>query len=125
MDAFNRRDPDAIAALLTEGATCDIVECGVEYGREAIRIYSLADWASDPRPQWAEYGEPDGESVVRVFFRTEQHVRALGQLVRLTTVGDRITAKRLYYFTPELIQYAADRLNVPACTWGYFYGGAG
>lgn len=121
LDAFNRRDPDAIAALLTEGAECDIVECGVEYGREAIRKYSLADWARDPRPQWAEYGELDGEPVVFVFFRTEQHERALGQLVRLTTAGDRITALRLYYFTPELIEYAARRLGVPACTWGYFH----
>lgn len=125
LDAFNRRDPDAIAALLTEGAECDIVECGVEYGREVIRKYSLEDWARDPRPQWAEYGELDGEPVVFVYFRTEQHERALGQLVRLTTAGDRSTAMRLYYFTPELIRDAAGRLNVPACTWGYFHQGEG
>lgn len=121
LDAFNRRDPDAIAALLTDGATCDIVECGVEYGKETIRKYSLEDWAKDPLPQWAEYGELDGRPVVYVYFRTDAHGRALGQLVTLETQGDRITAMRLYYFTPEIIRYAAARLGVPDCAFGYYH----
>lgn len=121
LDAFNRRDPDAIAALLTDGAICDLVECGVEYGKEVIRKYSLTDWAKEPNVQWAEYGELDGQPVLFVYFRTEQHEKALGQLITLTTDGGQITAMGAYFFTPEIIRYAAARLGVPECAWGYIY----
>jgi RNA polymerase sigma-70 factor (ECF subfamily) len=123
LDAFNRRDPDAIAALLTDGATCDIVECGVEYGKAVIRKYSLTDWAKEPNVQWAEYGELDGAPVVFVYFRTEQHEKALGQLITLETADGQILGIGTYFFTPEIIRYAAAQLGVPDCAWGYFYQG--
>lgn len=28
---------------------------------------------------------------------------------------------RLYYFTPEIIRYAAARLGVPDCAFGYYH----
>jgi len=123
LDAFNRRDPDAIAALLTDGATNDIVGCGVEYGKDVIRKYSLTDWAGEQNRQWAEYGELEGQPVLFIYYQTEHHERALGQLITLTTDDGMITALRSYFFTPELIRFAAGRLGVPDCTWGYLYGG--
>ena len=123
LEAFNRRDPDGIAALLTDGATCDIVECGVEYGKEVIRKYSLTDWAMEENIQWAEYGELDGEPVVFIYMRTAEHERALSWMIRLTTVDDQITAIDGYFFTPEIIRYAAARLGVPEVAWGYIYKG--
>lgn len=58
---------------------------------------------------------------VFVYFRTDAHEKALGQLVTLETQADRITAMRIYSFTPEIVRYAGARLGVPACVWGYFH----
>lgn len=124
LEAFNQRDPDAIAALLSDGATCDIVECGVEYGKAVIRKYSLTDWAKEPNVQWAEYGELDGLPVVYVHYQTDRHAKALGQLITLATLDGQITGMSAYFFTPEIIRYAAARLGVADCAWGYFYKGA-
>ena len=119
LEAFNRRDPDGIAALLTDDATCDIVGLGVEYGKETIRKYSLADWAAESEVQWAELGVLDGRETVFVYYRTPEHEKALAWLITLGTAGERITAINGYYFCPELIRYAAERLGVPAITHGY------
>lgn len=30
---------------------------------------------------------------------------------------------RLYFFTPQIIRYAAAKLGVADCAWGYFFKG--
>lgn len=119
LDAFNRRDPDAICALLAEGVDSDNVGVGGELGAEYTRKYSLTDWAADPQPMWAELGELDGREVVFVYFRTPEHERALAWLITLDVAGERIAALRNYCFCPDLVRYAADRLGVPTSLYGY------
>lgn len=117
--AFNRRDPDAIAALLSPVATTGVVGRGEEHGPEFIRKCSLADWAADPRPQWAELAEVAGREAVLVFYRTQDHDRALSWLITLHVAGDRIAGIKGYYFCPDLTRFAAGLLGVPAVTHGY------
>lgn len=119
LEAFNRRDPDAIATLLTDDATSDIVGLGVEYGKETIQKYSLTDWAADPQIQWAELGTLDGRETVFIYYRSPEHEKALAWLITLGTAGEWITAINVYYFCPELIRYAAEQLGVSAITHGY------
>lgn len=119
LDAFNRRDPDAIAALLTDDAICEIMGLGTEYGRETIRKYSLADWAAEEQYQWAEPGLLDGRESIFIFYRTPEHEKVLAWLITLETAEQWITAVRMYYFCPQLIEHAAGRLGVPWVTHGY------
>lgn len=121
LDAFNRRDPKAIIALLNAEVTGVIVGVGEEYGLEVVRKYSLSEWAADPQPMWAEPGTLEGRPVVYVFYRTEQHDKALAWIITLDLSEDRITTIRTYVFTPDLIEYAADQLGVPAFLIGYRY----
>jgi RNA polymerase sigma factor (sigma-70 family) len=119
--AFNRRDPEGIIALLDAEVTSDIVGAGLEHGLEYVRKYSLTDWAADPQAMWAEPGTLDGRQVAFVFYRTEQHEKALAWVITLGESGDRVTQITTYYFTPDLLQFAADELGVPACVHGYQY----
>lgn len=121
IDAFNRRDLDALLALLDAEVTGDIVGAGQEYGLEVVRKYSLSEWAADPQPMWAEPGTLEDRPVVYVYYRTEQHDRALAWIITLDLSDDRITTIRTYCFTPDLIQHAADQLGVPAVLMGYRY----
>lgn len=119
--AFNRRDPEGIVALLDAEVTSDIVGAGLEHGLEYVRKYSLADWAADPQAMWAEPGTLEGRAVLFVFFRTEQHEKSLGWVIALAESEDHVTGITTYYFTPDLLQFAADELGVPACVHGYQY----
>lgn len=130
-DAFNRRDPDAIAALLHEQVAVDIVGVGEELGRETARSASLAEWAADPIPQWAEVGYLENRPTLFVYYRTGRSPRALAWLITMDADADVVTGMRLYYFCPELIRHAAERLGEDCVTHGYHYvppaagGGAG
>ncbi|HEU4698653.1 MAG TPA: RNA polymerase sigma factor [Gemmatimonadales bacterium] len=124
VEAFNRRDADAIAALLDAEAVNDIVGVAEEQGRAVSRANSLAEWAAAADPELAEIGRLDGEPVVLVYERETDGARALSWLIRLETAGERIVRQRQYYFTPELIAYAAGRLGVAARSHGHRYVGA-
>jgi RNA polymerase sigma factor (sigma-70 family) len=121
MDAFNRRDINAIAALLDEGATADIVGVAEEYGRETILKYSMADsFAGEPYS--AELAVISGREVLCFFFRTAAHERALGWVMEVSTSGEKVTGMKGYWFTPEFLEAAAAELGVPAYTHGYVVG---
>ena len=60
-----------------------------------------------------------GREVVFVFSRTAEVERALSWLITLDVTGDAITCIRGYYFSPELIAYAAEALGVPCVVHGY------
>lgn len=121
LDAFNRRDPEAIIALLDDKVTGDIIGVGEEYGLDVVRKYSLSEWAADPQPMWAEPGTLEERPVVYVFYRTPQDAKALAWIVSLDISDDRIATIRIYVFTPDLIQHAADQLGLPAFRTGYCY----
>jgi RNA polymerase sigma-70 factor (ECF subfamily) len=121
IEAFNARDPDAIAALLHEDAVTTIVGSAEELGRTVSRSASLAEWAADPIEQWVRPGLLDGRDALFVFYRTPEHEEALAWIITLEVSREAIHAQRQYYFCPELIRYAAEALGVPALTHGYQY----
>lgn len=122
VEAFDRRDPDAIAALLHEDAVITIVGCAEEFGRAAARANSLSEWAADPRPQSMEPGVLEGRPALFVFYRLAEAPRALAWITTLEADASGILGQRQYYFTPEFIRHAATLLGVPAVTHGHQYG---
>jgi RNA polymerase sigma-70 factor (ECF subfamily) len=121
VDAFNRKDPDALLALLDADAAAVIVGVAEEHGRNVIRDQSLADELANPNPQIAELGFLFGEPVVLVYSAFPDQPRTLGWIIRLGLSGGRICRWYSYYFTPELIRHAADAIGVPASPAGYRY----
>lgn len=121
LEAFNRRDAEALVALLADHVTVDILNAGEEQGAEYARKYSLADWAADPQQMWAECGRLAGRDVVWVYFRTADHPRSLAWIVTLEVAGDRITTMRNFCFCPDLLRYAGDLLGEPTALYGYRY----
>lgn len=119
VDAFNRRDPDALAALLHEQATNNIIGVAEEYGRSVIRKYSLADWAADPTPQWAELGMLEGRPALFIYCRKAEQEKALTWIICPAVDGEQIVTMDSYWFCPELLGYAAEQLGVPAEAHGY------
>jgi RNA polymerase sigma-70 factor (ECF subfamily) len=114
VDAFNRRDVDAIAALMHEDGVVDIVGVGENRGRRTIRKDSLSQWAVDPLPQRAEAGEFAGVPVVFVFAAGDDGVERLHRIDRQIWVDGYIRLWRTYFYTPEVLALAAAALGVPA-----------
>jgi len=121
VDAFNRRDPDAIVALLDEHATAEIVGMAEELGREAIRDQSLGETFASAHAERAELGRLDGVPVVLVYGQQADGTEALTWVIRLEVVGERICTMRTYYYTPEWIRHAAALLHTSAAPAGYRY----
>lgn len=121
VDAFNRHDAKAVAALLDEGATTDIYGVSHEYGKDTIVKASLAGWANDPLPMRAEYVEIAGQPTILVFGTPDSKPEGLTTLIHIQIHGDKITSLKNYYFCPELIQNVAKRLGVPAYPNGTFW----
>jgi RNA polymerase sigma-70 factor (ECF subfamily) len=114
VDAFNRRDIDAIAAMLHEHAVVDIVAVGENRGRKTTRADSLPQWAADPLPQRAEAGEFAGERVVFVFAPAADGTEQLHRIDRQNWVDGQIQLSRTYFYTPEILALAGAALGVPA-----------
>jgi RNA polymerase sigma factor (sigma-70 family) len=113
IDAFNRRDIDALAALLHDDGVVDVVAVGENRGRAFTRGDSLAQWAVDPLPQRAEAGEFGGEQVVFVFAPADG-VEQLHRIDRHTWTDGRIRLWRTYFYTPEVLALAGAALGMPA-----------
>lgn len=119
--AFDARDPDAIAALLHEEAVTTVVGTAEELGREMSRSGSLAEWAEEPAEQWAKPGTLDGREVLFIFTTGEGRQEALYSMIELKAAGEAVMEQKIYYFSPELLDYAAEALGVPAHTHGHWY----
>ncbi|MRG85645.1 sigma-70 family RNA polymerase sigma factor [Salinibacillus xinjiangensis] len=122
LDAFNRREPDAIAQLLDNEAENDIVNTSFEYGKETIRKHSLEGWARDPMPMVASYIELWGKPIVVVKTKVDG-VEHVYDLIELQIVDDKITQKRDFYFCQDLLDEAAKELDLPVHKNGYIYQG--
>jgi RNA polymerase sigma factor (sigma-70 family) len=116
--AFNKRDPDALAALLDVNATNDIVHVAVEYGKEYIRKYSLNGWANDPLPMTAYKQVLWGNQVIVVLadYEGDQH---LYTIIELEHENNIIYSKKNYYFCQDLLIAAGEELNYPVHLNGY------
>ncbi|HLN60944.1 MAG TPA: nuclear transport factor 2 family protein, partial [Symbiobacteriaceae bacterium] len=121
LDAFNRRDLDALCGLLSVDAVAEIVGVAEEVGRDVVRRNSLSEWAADPQPMWAEAGSLDGREAIFVFFRTPEHEKALAWILTLELADDAVTVMRNYCFCPDFLRHAAEQLGVPASVYGYRY----
>lgn len=121
IEAFNKRDPSALVALMREEAINEIVGDWEEHGVEEMKKSSLYYWTLEKDKTWVEYGTLFGRPVLFGFRTTTEHDKALSEIIALDIVDDRIVSQRWYFFSPELIQYAAKLLGVPAKTWGYSF----
>lgn len=120
IDAFNRRDPNAIAGLLDENAINDIVHTSFEYGKETIRNHSLEGWAKDPMPMKAVYQQLWGKPAVVVMTKKDGK-DAVYSLIEFELDDGLIVSKRTYYFCPDLLEAVAEELKVPVHKNGYIY----
>jgi RNA polymerase sigma factor (sigma-70 family) len=123
LDAFNRRDPDAIADLLDENAVNDIVHTSFEYGKDTIRNHSLAGWANDPMPMKAVYQMLWGKPAIVVMTEKDGN-EAVYSLIELEFDTGVIVKKRTYYFCQDLLEAVAEELQVRVHENGYIYFGA-
>lgn len=119
--AFDARDPDALAALLHEEAVTTIVGSAVALGRDTSRRNSLAEWVLEPLPQSAKAGVLDGRDVLLVFASDTRQRAMLHSVIALEIGEGAVLGQRTYYFTPELLELAAEALGMPAGTHGYQY----
>jgi RNA polymerase sigma factor (sigma-70 family) len=116
-DAFNRRDPEALVALLAEDSHIDIVHVGQEYGRETSRKWSIADDFKDPtiHLQHAEQRLLWGLPVV-VILINDNDVNQLHDIMTLEVEDDYIISIKNYYFCQDLLHEASTELNIPLQT---------
>lgn len=120
VDAFNRRDVDALVALFAADAENDIVGVAEERGVGVMRQNSLGEWLADPTPTRAEVRAVAGEPVIVVLQSVEEGVEAVAWLLRLE--GDAVIRRqRLYCFCPELLHEAGAELRRPVRSRGYTY----
>jgi RNA polymerase sigma-70 factor (ECF subfamily) len=123
LDAFNRRDAEALAALFDPEATNYIVGDWEEHGVETMKQYSLAFWKAEPQPERAQYRNLLGRDVVVVTTRRPDGSEALWSVIELELGAERVTGHRWYFFCPELLEHAAAQLGMPAVNHGYCYEG--
>lgn len=114
VDAFNRRDLNALVALLHPEATSDIVGVFVEEGREMMRSSSLKAWAGDTRPQWVKYGLFAGRPTFFVFVKDDAGQEGLGWLITLKMIDGQITGITDYYFSSDFVRFVAQQMGVNA-----------
>ncbi len=121
IEAFNTRDPNALVALMKQEAVNEIVGDWEEHGIEMMKKSSLYYWTLEKDKTWVEYGTLFGRPVLFGFRTTAEYPKALSEIVVLDVVDNRVVSQRWYFFSPELIEYAAKLLGVPAKTWGYSF----
>jgi RNA polymerase sigma factor (sigma-70 family) len=114
LDAFNRRDIDALAAMYAHDATADIVGIGELRGRTMIHADALSQWLVDPVPQRAEAGEFAGEPVVFVFAPGPRGTEQLHRVDRHQWVDGELRLSRTYFYTRELLAAAGAALRMDA-----------
>jgi RNA polymerase sigma-70 factor, ECF subfamily len=121
-EAFTAYDLDRIAALLSAGATSEIVGGRYERGREAVRDGSMRHTlvVEDDVRYRAEVRDLAGRPALALFATpTAGGAEALEDVLGVGTVGGEITSVRWYYFCPETLTEAARRWDVPVRTHGY------
>jgi RNA polymerase sigma-70 factor (ECF subfamily) len=122
IDAFNRRDPDGIAALFHEDVFVEMLGAvGDLHGRQFTRDDALRQWAADPRPQWTEAGEFAGKAAMFVFTRDSAGAELLHRISRFEVEDGQALRAWEYYMAPELLTMAAHALGIEPDLHGYTF----
>jgi RNA polymerase sigma factor (sigma-70 family) len=116
IDAFNRRDIEAIAGLFATDGVADIVGIGELHGRSIIHDDALSQWKVDPMPQRAEAGEFAGEPVIFVFAPGDDGAEQLHRVDRYRLRDGALQSMRTYYYTREILAEAAAALGIAYAT---------
>jgi len=124
VDAFNRRDVDALVALFHSDIVNEIVGVADEVGAEVMKQNSLAEWLADPLPTRALVHPACGRPVVVVLQRDAAGGEAIAWVVDVSVSDGRVYAQRLYCFCPELLEEVGAALGLPVRTRGHVYAGA-
>lgn len=124
IEAFNSRDPAALVSLLHGEAVNEIVGDWEEHGTEMMKRSSLHYWSLEEGRIWTEYGTLFGRPVLFGFREDGGHPKVLAEILSLQTADDRVISQKWYFFCPELLEYAASLLGIPAKTWGYTFDAA-
>jgi RNA polymerase sigma factor (sigma-70 family) len=118
--AFNNRDPDALASLLTDHAEVDIVHVSQELGKTIARKHSIEGTVNIPTPMYAEYRVLWGEPAFLWFEKISEQYE-LTNVVRIQEEDEEITKMKAYYFCPELLKLTGNELGLSVRTNGYHY----
>ncbi|MCA8916421.1 MAG: sigma-70 family RNA polymerase sigma factor [Planctomycetes bacterium] len=120
-DAFNARDLTALAALMLEDATAEVVGMVQEYGRDQIRDGSLYHtvFDEDGEPK-AERREFRGEPIVVLWYSVDGK-RVVRDVLRFISDRGGMAELRYYYFCPETLAEVVNELGLPLVDNGYRY----
>lgn len=129
VDAFRSHDLDALRILLLGTVEAEVFPCGVGVGLEYAEkegwlrgsfYHHLPEYEArgEPYPKRFEVHEFGGEPVVLVF-RDHGRGDALEEVWRLEEDDGRVARIRDYCFSPDLVRWVADALDVPARFIGY------
>jgi RNA polymerase sigma-70 factor (ECF subfamily) len=138
-DAFQAQDLDRLTALLLDTTSVEVVGVHTEYGGKAARAgvfqgmlfgsRHLAEGKGiDPRYKQGalpEVPRPElrfhrGEWLVLLWYAHEDGEAVRG-FARVELEGDKISAIRNYFYTPEVLEEVCRELEVPCRLNGYRY----
>jgi RNA polymerase sigma factor (sigma-70 family) len=119
--AFNAGNAEGLLALLDEQTTTRIIGDWEEYGKEQTKNYSLHYWAQEKIYREARFGLLDGVPVIFGFRKNESGETCLREVIRLVHDDNVIHTMDWYFFSVDLIRYAAARLDLPYMVQGYQY----
>ncbi|MCC7180887.1 MAG: sigma-70 family RNA polymerase sigma factor [Acidobacteria bacterium] len=123
VDAFNRRDVEALVALFHGDIVNEIVGVADEAGAEVMTQNSLAEWLADPLPTRGLVTQACGRPVVVVMQQDDAGAEAIAWVVDATVTDGLVQSQRLYCFCPELLDEVGAELGLPVRTRGYTYAG--
>ncbi len=119
--AFNSGDVEGLLFLMDENATTRLLGDWEEYGKEQIKNNSLHFWSLEKIERLARFGFLDDEPVIFGFRKNDEGDTVLREIIKLSHDGNLIQTMDWYYFSVELIKYAAKKLRVPYLVQGYQY----
>jgi RNA polymerase sigma-70 factor (ECF subfamily) len=138
-DAFRAQDLDRLTALLLDTTSIEVVGVHTEYGGNTARegvfqgmLFGSRHLAQgkgiDPRYKQGalpEVPRPElhfhrGEWLVLLWYAHEDGDAVRG-FARLSLDGDKISAVRNYFYTPDVLQEVCRELGVPCRLNGYSY----
>ncbi len=138
-DAFKAQDLDRLTALLLDTTSIEVVGVHTEYGGKAARqgvfqglLYGSRHLAEgkgiDPKYQQRalpEVPRPElrfhrGEWLVLLWYAHEDGEAVRG-FVRIELDGEKISAMRNYFYTPDVLEEVCRELGVPVRLNGYRY----
>lgn len=117
--AFQAGDVAGLLHLIDEDASMHIMGDWEEYGKTQIKNNSLHYWSQERLERKAVYGMLDGMPVLFGLRKDASGDMVLRELMRIHHNGTSIQSIHWYYFSLDLIRYAAAELGMACITEGY------